>query len=296
MRIRFQSVPWDLYGLVIYAVVVSAVLLAAGSGNLLGALLTVFVPGYLAAAALLPRRGQADVLLRIALSVGLSLALVAFLGVVLNFTPWGITLASVTTGILLVSVLLAAVAYYRRMAVPADARLGLSLDMQLARWSEYSLIEKLLAVILVAVLIVAVPLLGYAFTKPRPSAPFTELYLLSPTGNFTGYPSQLNVSQPGTLEVVVANHEAQAVNYTLRVDLVGVRIVYNATSRTNDTVELNRTTWTWDNRSLGDGDAWTQTYTFTISAAGTWQIQFVLNRDGDLTTAYREAAFLVTVS
>ena len=296
MRIRFQSVPWDLYGLVIYAVVVSAVLLATGWGNLLGALLTVFVPGYLAAAALLPRRGQADVLLRIALSVGLSLALVAFLGVVLNFTPWGITLASVTTGILLVSLLLAAAAYRRRMAVPADARLGLSLDMQLARWSEYSLIEKLLAVILVAVLIVAVPLLGYAFTKPRPSAPFTELYLLSPTGNFTGYPSQLNVSQPGTLEVVVANHEAQAVNYTLRVDLVGVRIVYNATSRTNDTVELNRTTWTWDNRSLGDGDAWTQTYTFTISAAGTWQIQFVLNRDGDLTTAYREAAFLVTVS
>lgn len=296
MRIRFQAVPWDLYVALGYAVAVSAVLLATGSGNLLGVGLTVFVPGYFAAAALLPRKGEADVLLRIALSMGLSLALVAFFAVLLNFTPWGISFVSMTVAILLVSLLLAAVAWRRRLALAEDQRLGLSLNLQVTRWSEYSLVEKLLAVLLVAVLLVAVPLLGLALTHPRPSTPFTELYLLSPAGNFTGYPSHLNVSEPGALRVVVANHEAQSVGYTLRVDLVGVRIVYNATARSNETIELNRTTWSWDNRTVGDGDAWNQTYTFTIPAAGTWQIQFLLYRDGDLTTAYREVDFLVTVS
>jgi uncharacterized membrane protein len=228
--------------------------------------------------------------------MGLSLALVAFFAVLLNFTPWGISFVSMTVAILLMSLVLALLAYRRRMALPADERLAPSVDVQLARWSEYSRLEKLLAVVLVAVLVVAVPLFGLSLTEPRPMTPFTELYLLSPNGNFTGYPSQLNVSELGTLEVLVANHETRTVNYTLRVDLVGVRVVYNATSKSNETLELNRTTWTWDNHTVAEGDTWSQTYTFTIPSAGTWQIQFLLYRDGDLTAPYRQAGFLVTVS
>ncbi len=295
MRIHFQAVPWDLYAAAIYSLVVSVGLLAAGAGSPFGLVLILFVPGYLANSALLPRKGDADALLRLALSVGLSLALAAFAGLVLNFTPWGISFDSMILALLVLSLPLAVVAYQRRMSVPPNERLEVSVHLAPVRWSEYAWSEKILAVVLVVTLAAAIPLLGLALTQPRPTEPFTELYILGPTGNFTGYPTRLNVSQPGTVQVVVANHEAAAVNYTLRVDLVGVRIVYNATADTNDTIEVNRTTWSWDNKTLPDGDAWTQTYTFAIPSAGTWQVQFLLYRNGALTTIYREAALLVSV-
>ena len=296
MRIHFQAVPWDLYAAVAYVVAASAALLALGTGSLLGDLLVLFVPGYLLTAALLPRAGDADVILRVALSVGLSLALGAFVGVVLDFTPWGITFASVTVALLLLSLGLASLAYRARMRAPPQERLKLSLTFRPARWAEYSLVEKLLAVGVVALLVVMVPLTGMALLEPRPTQPFTELYLLGPTGNLTGYPSRLNVSEPGTVWVVVANHEAATVTYNLRVDLVGVRIFFNKTSRANETIELNRTTLSSNSFVEPDGSTWTQPYSFSIAEPGTWEVQFLLFRTANLETLYRSVDLLVVVT
>jgi uncharacterized membrane protein len=287
VRLHFQATPADLYLVLGYTVAVSGAILATNAANLLGLALVILVPGYLGMACALPRADDADWTLRIALSLGLSLAFVAFLGIALNLLPWGITLPSVTVADLFLSLALGALAYRRRMTVPAQERLEATLDFQAARWQEYSLPEKGLAVLLVAVLVVATPLLALSLTHPRPTPGYSELYLLGPTGNFSGIPSVLNVSQSATVLVVVTDHEGVAVNYTLRVDLVGVGSVYNATSGTNQTVELNRTTWSTFPVDLASGAAWNQSYTFSIATAGTWQVQFLLFRGTDLSTPYR---------
>jgi len=130
---------------------------------------------------------------------------------------------------------------------------------------------------------------------PRPGERFTEFYILGPGGNASGYPTRLNVSEPGSVILGVVNHEAARVNYTVRVDLVGVRIVTNATSGFNETVEVNRTALAWFNVTLADGANWTQPYTFTIGAAGLWKVQFLLFRDGDFSVAYRTLHLFVRV-
>ncbi len=287
MRLHFQTVPADLYLVLVYACVASAALLATGASNPLGLPLVALVPGYLATACLLPRADQADWTFRIALTLGLSLALVAFLGIALNFTAWGISFTSTTAGVLIVSLVLGVLAYVRRAAVPAGERLAATLDLTGPRWAEYSLVEKGLTGLLVVVLVIAAPLLALALTQPRPTPGFTELYLLGPTGNFSGLPSALNASEPATLRIVVTNHEGSAVNYTLRVDLVGVAIAYNATSGANETVEVNRTTMAAFPLSLSDGGAWNESYTFSIAHAGRWQVQFLLFRRADFATPYR---------
>lgn len=290
-----QTTPWDVYTAVAYAVVVSGILLATGVGTPLGLFLVILVPGYLVAAILMPRIDDMGWTLRVALTLGLSLALVAFLGLFLNFTPFGITFYSETVSVLSASLLLGLVAYRRRMSVPPTERLEIRLDFARAPWKDYSLLEKALAVGLVIVLAVAIPTLGLALTHPRPTQPFTELYLLGPTGNFSGYPSRLNVSEPGTLQVLVANHEGTAVNYTLRVALLGVQIVVNVTTGANETLVLNRTagpSWTF---IQADGSTWTQPYTFSIPAVGTWLLEFDLYRSSDFSAPYRQVHFLVTV-
>ncbi|HJJ80031.1 MAG TPA: DUF1616 domain-containing protein, partial [Methanocorpusculum sp.] len=51
-----------------------------------------FIPGYVLIAALFPEKTSIDGIERFALSVGLSIAVVPLIGLVLNYTPFGIRL------------------------------------------------------------------------------------------------------------------------------------------------------------------------------------------------------------
>ena len=81
---------------------------------LLGLLLVLFLPGYSLIAALFPRGDDLDSIERIALSFGLSIAVVPLIGLGLNYTQYGIRLVPVLLGLSLFTVLLALIAYMRR--------------------------------------------------------------------------------------------------------------------------------------------------------------------------------------
>ena len=77
---------------------------------ILGSIIVVFLPGYATIEALYPKEGELSSLERLALSIGLSLAIVPLIGLALNYTPWGIrlnpiiiTLAAYTTTILTIA-------------------------------------------------------------------------------------------------------------------------------------------------------------------------------------------------
>ncbi len=59
----------------------------------LGGIFILFLPGAMLVTALYPRGEDLGELERIALAIGLSLAIVPLVGLALNYTPWGITLS-----------------------------------------------------------------------------------------------------------------------------------------------------------------------------------------------------------
>ena len=301
MRLHFRDKPWDLYGAVGYTAVMATALLILNFGTLLAILLVLFAPGYVLVAALFPGslkplEPDIDWIERIALSFGLSIAVVPLLSLVLNFTPWGIRFAPVVATITLFTVGVGCVAYWRRIRLPPNQRLSLTVDLAVPDWKEYDDLDKALTIALCTSIVVAGGTLAYALLSPRPGETFTEFYILGSGGTASGYPTTLNVSQPGSIILGISNHESASVNYTVRIDLVGVQIVYNATSGFNETVEVNRTTWSMFNVALADGQNWTQPYTFRINDTGLWKIQFLLFKDSDLSKSYRELHLYVRVT
>lgn len=84
-----------------------------------GGLLILFLPGYSLIEYLYASKKELDGLLRIALSIGLSLAIVPLVGLVLNYTPFGIRLVPTAVSLTLLTLILLVLAlkkkhsYYR---------------------------------------------------------------------------------------------------------------------------------------------------------------------------------------
>jgi len=296
VRIHFQDRPWDIYVVLCYTIGTAAILLIIDVGSLLAIALVLFVPGYAIVSAIFPRGATISWAARIALSLGLSISVVPLLGLILNFTPWGIRFAPIAVMLAIFTVGVGTGAYWRRMRLPPDRRLSLNVILAVPDWKQYGALDKGLTVALAASIVVAGGTLAYVVLTPLPGEIFTEFYILGPGGNASGYPTNLTVNGTGGVIIGVVNHEAATLNYTTRVDLVGVRIVYNATARFNDTVEVNRTTWSSFAVTLADGQNWTQPYTFRITATGLWKVQFLLFKDGDFSSAYRELHLYVRVA
>ena len=77
-----------------------------------GGVFVLWLPGYTFIKALFSKR-EFDILERIALNIGMSLALVPSVVLLLNYTSWGITTNSVTFSLLALSVILATISILR---------------------------------------------------------------------------------------------------------------------------------------------------------------------------------------
>lgn len=79
-----------------------------------GTIYVLFIPGYVLIEALYPRENDLKPLERMALSIGLSLAVVPLIGLMLNYTPWGIRLSPIIISTSTYSIALLIIAAYRK--------------------------------------------------------------------------------------------------------------------------------------------------------------------------------------
>jgi hypothetical protein len=88
----------------------------------LGSALVLFIPGYVTLEALLPKGHEFDRIERFALSVGVSLTLVPLIGLLLNYTPWGITLTPILISLALFTLALSFLALERQYQLSSRTR------------------------------------------------------------------------------------------------------------------------------------------------------------------------------
>ncbi len=232
--------------------------------------------------------GGLDWTARIILSFGLSIAIVSLAGLTLNLTPWGITLQSIVAAVLLFTLIVGPVAIARRLRLPREDRLSAGLKLPRPMSPQSTFLDRALTLGLAASILFAGTVLAYVALTPRPTERFTQFFLLDSNGTAdpTLYPTRLNVSEPGTVIMGLVNNESVRVDYAIRIDLVGVEVVYNPTTRLNETVERNRTTKATFAITLDSRDVWRQAYSFTIDAPGDWIVEFRLFRGGNFTGQY----------
>ncbi len=299
MRIEFQEKPYDLLAVVVFSILLLIAVAVSGEGPLriaLGLIFILFLPGYALIAALFPSGESIDWIERLALSFGLSIAVTPLIGLMLNYTPWGIRLEPVVASITVFILGMCGVAYLRRVKLPIEERLSLSVELGIPEWKEYSWLDKALTIGLVIAIIASMSVMVYAFTVPKTGEKFTEFYILDVNGTTGDYPTLLSIGENGDLIIGVVNHEHKSADYMIKVDLVKVSFVVNNTTGMEEPLELSRSSIGYQNATLNHDETWENPFSFSIDEAGDFKVEFFLYKDGDQSEQYRSLHLWVEVT
>jgi len=190
----------------------------------LGLLFVLFLPGYIFIAALFPKKGDLDSIERVALSFGLSIAIVPLIGLILNYTPWGIRLYPILFSISGFILICSIITWYRRNKISEEGRFLISFEFDFPKWKAIGRFDKFLSIILIISIISAIGMLIYVIAKPKIGKRFTEFYILGPGGKADNYPSELTIGETGEVIVGIINREHEDVNYGVVINMGGEEI------------------------------------------------------------------------
>jgi len=183
----------------------------------LGLPFVLFFPGYTLIAALFPKKDDLDGLERLALSFGLSIAVVPLVGLGLNYTPWGIRLTPVLVSLIIFILGISVIAFYRRNKISAENRFYPVWEINMMSWQGLSRLDKILSALLVLAVLFALGSIFYVVTTPKVGEKFTEFYILGTGGKAEGYPRVIAVGEKGWVIIGVVNHEYAPVKYHIEV-------------------------------------------------------------------------------
>ena len=329
-----RALPADLAAVVaLVAVTLLAVFLPGVRDTplrvVLGLPFVLFLPGYAFIAALFPEAGEPpatrnpdeeyerpvtergiDGIERVALSFGLSIAVVPLIGLVLNFTPWGIRLVPIMVAVSGFTVVATAVAARRRRTLPADERFAVPYERWLAAANEEffhpdTRADAALNVLLALSVVLATASVAYAVAVPKPGEQFTEFYVLTEDedGELVAddYPTELTRGESRSIVVGIGNQEHEAVDYTVVVELQRVRFEEGANNTTRVEV-LEETELRRFHPTVEHNETWHRPYNVTPTLTGErLRLAFLLYRGGapaepTVDDAYRELHLWVNVS
>jgi len=279
---------WDLWSIGILSIILILVIYALPDSALrivIGLPFILFFPGYAALSVLFPESKDLEMIERVALSFGLSIAVSPLVGFGLNYTPFGIRLAPILFSLAALNIALSVGGLYRREKAELPY---LPFDPS-AVWKRYSSqfraekgVDKLLTIVLVISILSSVIALVYVVAVPRQGESFTEFYILGPGGNATGYPRNLTVGEDASVIIGIANHEHRKVEYTVELWLVNMSFEDNVT-QVHAMYFFDSFNITLEHTDVDlEGEwqpQWELPYEFNVTIEGNYKLWFLLFKD-----------------
>ncbi|MGA2913725.1 MAG: DUF1616 domain-containing protein [Methanoregula sp.] len=179
------------------------------------------IPGYCLLTALFPKNSDIDLIMRMVLSIGLSIAIVPLIGLGLNFTPWGIRLDPIVISLTLFTLVTVIVSHFQRAILPSEERFRMPFSEIAGAFRREFLtiggkkVDQILNVVLAIAILITIITAVYMITVPHEGEKFTEFFILGENRTATSYPAEIIPGQDYPMYVGVGNHEFGDVRYTI---------------------------------------------------------------------------------
>jgi len=289
MRIKVFTDILIISILTVLLVIISVLIPSNIVRIILGLPAILLFPGYSFVAALYPGKEDMNRIQRLALSIGISVAIITLIGLILNYTPWGVGPESVLFSVSIFILLTSTVALLRRNKVPGRNKYICQLTISWPVWAG-GVLSKLLFVSFIISIVVTLGVISYVTVSPRVEAAFTEFYILGLNGEAQDYPEVFSLESGGVTRIEygdgnyvfdelgmvtlgIVSHEQQKASYYVLANIDGEQIGINY-----DGGVVNRI----GPFELAQGEKWEQKIGFTPQYAGDNQkVEFLLFKETD---------------
>lgn len=185
---------------------------------LLAAVVVLFGPGYSLIAILFRGVTEPDLVERLALGGGLSLAIGGMLGFVLALSGWGLALIPLLTAAALFNLVCYAITVYQSRSMTDASENGeVSERFYLKHWLAGQRTGSIaVTVTLVALVGLGVWTLKQTAVNVNGEPPMTEFFLLGPGGRADAYPETTQPGEPVTIHYGIVNQEGGPDVYEVR--------------------------------------------------------------------------------
>jgi len=225
-----------------------------------------FFPGFTLLCALYPRRENLKDIERFVLSCGMSIAIVPLVGLGLNYTPWGIHLYPILISISAFIFIMSLIAWIRGRKLSQEKSVSLHINLKMPSasrmWSGQSTRDKIITIVLAAIVIGALGTLYYVVIQPRGVEKFSEFYVLNSEGEANNYPHTILLGQSSEVILGIINHENAPTEYRIQIVIDG--------EKTGEVGPVN----------LDSAEKWEQKITITPTHTGeNEKIEFLLYKN-----------------
>jgi uncharacterized membrane protein len=194
-----------------------------------GSLFVCLIPGYLLLEVMFPRNDDLELIERFALSSGSSLILTSIIGLIFNYTQWGIRLELILLVMAVISLLLCLMIFLRRKKLPLSQKIRIPK------------MEKLLSIFFIICIFVTVGAAAYTLLEPEDSqikdekTNLTSFYVTESNSNTSVNSINLVSGRDSILNMILVNQEGSTVNYGIL-----VRVDDNILKQENITLKNNQ--------------------------------------------------------
>jgi uncharacterized membrane protein len=238
---------------------------------ILGLPFILFFPGYTLSLFLFPRQNEPDNIMRVALSFGLSIAVVTIIGLALNYTPWGIRLYPILITLTLFILVASIIAWFRQRRLDLAQRFSIQVNIKWPGLTSMRYLNTVLFISLAIAIMIAIGCLAFVIAAPKEGEKFTEYYVLNAEGKAENYPQQVASGENIEMIVGVVNHEYAPLSYRVEIKIDDARLE-----------EIRIAT-------LAQEEKWEETVSFTMQTPGKKKkVEFWLYKGSDVEPYFKE--------
>jgi len=176
-----------------------------------------FFPGYLLTINLFPRDYELNSVERLIFSSALSISIVPLIGLVINYTPYGITDASILWSMYIFNISMSIIAIIRRRTV-ANAYYPKILATAQRYFKEIKKgnLSDVIPILLSALIFLSLCYIAYLSFIPHNREHFTEFYVLDEDGKIINYNYEALRYGNNTVIIGIVNHETKVTKYYVK--------------------------------------------------------------------------------
>lgn len=328
MGLKIKEGYWDIYSIIFLSTLFTLLVLILPDLELirifLGILFLILFPGYVTVSVLWPmkydsteeqeedeeddlfpeekeeirsskiKKKTIDGPTRLALSIGLSIAITPVIGFIfnelypINNDIFGLRLIPILLTIYLYIMIVSGIAIWRREKLPRKRRITLSFELKAP--FDNTIQDRVITISLITLIIISSGVGVYLYKYYHENEKYTEFYILGPEKRISDYPNTIFINDEKKLYIGINNKEYEDVEYEIRISLKSHRNLTEVTNLNNIVLGMNNG-YKFITK-LNHNEEFQSPLYFKIIEPGKYDLHFDLIKDNEV---YRELFLKLSV-